>query len=113
MNKESEEGYGVRDYMEKHLNYKTYPVPGYDIYEVKIYYKSASIGSIQVDGMELEYWRNRNNPDPDSYTYDELEEKGWEVPSVKMETPLQRKTRQWKEGMKIDSALKELENGWD
>jgi len=107
MNKELEEGYGVKDYVINHLTYKTKPVSGMDVYEIRIYHKSAYVASIEVDGMELEMWRHRNDPDPDSYTYVELEEKGWEMPSVKMETPLQRKTRLWKEGMK------EKENGWD
>lgn len=55
---ESEERYDVKDYMINHLTYKTYPVSGYDIYEVKIYYKSALIGSIKVDGMEVECFRH-------------------------------------------------------
>ena len=35
--------------------------------------------------------------------------KDWEMPSVKVETPKERKEREWKEGLKFGKE----ENGWD
>jgi hypothetical protein len=63
-----------RDYILDHLTVKTYPVPDWDKYEIRIYFKGVYLTSVEVDGLELECWRHKDNPDPDSKTYDELDD---------------------------------------
>ena len=99
-------------YVKDHLTVKTYPKPGYDVYLMRIYYKGAYLAEVEVDGLELEMWRYKDDADPDSYTYDELEEKGFIVgmpgynkngdPIARAETSLERKKRYWKEGHKLN-----------
>jgi len=60
-------------YVKDHLTVKTYPKPGYDVYLMRIYYKGAYLAEVEVDGLELEMWRYKDDADPDSYTYDEFE----------------------------------------
>lgn len=49
-----------RQFVVGHLTVKTYPKPGWDIYEVRIYYKGAYLASVEVDGLELECWRHKD-----------------------------------------------------
>jgi len=93
-------------YVKDHLTIKTYPKPGYDVYLVRIYYKGAYLAEIEVDGLELEMWRYKDNPDPDSYTYDELEAEHPESWKVVQKPPMSRAER-WKQGLPVE------EKGWD
>lgn len=101
----------IRDFALHNMSFKTYPKTGWDVYEIRVYWKGAYLTTVEADGLEVEMFRHKDNPDPDSLTYDEFEEKGMGMPTVKMETPLQRKTRQWKEGLKVDEVTRK--EGWD
>lgn len=76
------------EFIKDHITVKTYPVIGMDIYEMRIYYKGAYLKSVEVDGIELEMWRYKDTPDPDSHTYDELEENHPETWEKMQERPI-------------------------
>ena len=95
-----------REFMIDHLTIKTYPKPGMDVYLMRIYYKGAYLAQIEVDGLELEMWRYKDNPDPDTKTYDEFEEVCEEGMT---------KQEKWMKGIEVGMTPTEdkEENGWD
>ena len=46
----------VREFILSCLTFKYYPVPGWDEYEIRIYWKGKFLNSVRVDGLELACW---------------------------------------------------------
>jgi len=57
----SEDPFEIREFALSRLTFKTFPVPGWDIYCIHIYWKGQFLAKIQVDAIEVDCFRHGNS----------------------------------------------------